>query len=162
MKLKLQVKGIKAKSQIIKKSVKNDNFEEMSRFLSPLPEDLPLLKTHYPGEWFQRIDKQSVVQRWKDDAGNEQHNFMFYPSTSMIEELNQMEIDWRVRDNYFLLLWKRLQKFGIARYKDIPSNVTAYDFEKYLNKEKPIVKFNLKIKNECKTHCTRLKLKVKK
>ena len=142
-----------------------DEFKYMKRYLSPLPEDLPLLKNHYPGEWFQRIDGKSIVQRWKDADGKEHNLFQFYPAEGMIRLLDLMEKDWTIREDYFLLLWKRLQKFGIARYSDVPGNITVEDFDKYLNNQSPVRKFSLKTINPPSKRfklnvCNRLKLKV--
>lgn len=168
MRAKLQVRGIKSKGYKIKQSQtdRDGSFEEMKRYLCPLAEDLPLLKTHYPNEWFQRIDGNSIVQRWKDESGIEHHIFMYYPAPRTVEFLENMEKDWTIRNDYFLLLWKRLQTFGIAKYSDVPCDVTICDFDKYLNKNQikrfqlkangtPVVtRFKLNVNN-------RLKLKVK-
>lgn len=160
LKLKIDTGGIVLKK---KQTDRREDFKHMQRYLSPLPEDLPLLKNHYPGEWFQRIDGKSIVQRWKDDSGIEHNLFQFYPAEGWIPFLESMEHDWTIREDYFLLLWKRLQKFGIARYSDIPGDVTRDDFDKYLcNSPK---RLNLKV-NNCPKRlklnvCNRLKLKVK-
>jgi hypothetical protein len=158
LKLKTTMEVEAAAIHIDKKQVNRyEDFKHMRRYLSPLPEDLPLLKDHYPGEWFQRIDGKSIVQRWKDSEGKEYNLFQFYPAEGMIRILDDMEKDWTIRDDYFLLLWKRLQKFGIAKYGDVPCSVTVEDFDKYLNNKLPIKKFSLKINPPSK----RLKLKVK-
>jgi hypothetical protein len=127
--------------------------EDLRRYLLPLPEDFPLLSTHYDGEWFQRVDGISVNQRWKDSDGIDHHRLIFYPAPAMQEKLNAMENDWRIRNDYLLLLWKMLQKFGVANYRGVPSDVHYSDFDRYLNaspkmklKLKPNGKLKLKLK----------------
>ena len=123
---------------------------DVRRYLLPPPEDLPLLREHYDGEWFQRIDGCSVCQRWKDEAGVDHHRLIFYPAPGMQDRLNYMEGNWAIRDDYLLLLWKMLQKFGTVDYKSIPSDVHYNDFDKYLNKQQPKPKLKLKLKPSTK------------
>jgi hypothetical protein len=164
LKLNSSSGGIKSSSGVIKRkhTDKSDEFEAMRRYLCPPPEDFPLLKTHYPGEWFQRIDGNSIVQRWKDDTGTEHHIFMYYPAEGNIKQLEAMESDWTIRNDYFLLLWKRLNLFGIARYRDVPCDVTSCEFDKYLSKATNRLKLNVKPVKRLKLNvCQRFKLKVK-
>lgn len=160
LQLKLKHTQTKLPEQIIKrKQIDNsDNTQEIRKYLCPSSEDLPLLKTHYPGEYFQRIDGNSIVQRWRDDAGEDHHIFMFYPANNPDKFFEETKDDWTTKNYYFLLLWKRLNKFGIAKYSDIPDSITKEDFEKYLN-QTPIKRLQLKIKPLI---YQRLKLKVKK
>lgn len=168
-KLKLKLKPLqkKLKSLTIKRKETDtsDSAEQMRRYLLPLPEDLPLLKTHYPGEYFQRIDGNSIVQRWKDDAGVNHHIFMYYPAGNPEKYFEEIEKDLTINKIYTLLLWKRLNKFGIAKYSDVPDNVTRDDFEKYLD-QGPTKRLKLQVKpnpfQRLKLNSIpRLKLKVK-
>jgi hypothetical protein len=168
LKLKSKPSEVKFKSQTIKrKQIDNsDNAEQIRRFMCPPPEDFPLLKTHYPGEYFQRIDGNSVVQRWKDDAGVDHHIFMFYPTGDPEIFFKEAEKNWTTKNDYLLLLWKRLNKFGIAKYCDIPECITKDDFEKYLN-QNPVKRLKLQVKPPVFQRlklkvAPRLKLKVKK
>jgi len=168
LKLKSKPSEMKFKSLTIKRKQTDNSSgaEEMRRFMCPPPEDLPLLKTHYPGEYFQRIDGRSMVQRWKDDAGVDHHIFMFYPSNELIKIIEAEEKDSNGQNWYFLLLWKRLNKYGIAKYSDIPENITREEFEKYLN-QIPVKRLKLQVKPPVFQRlklkvAPRLKLKVKK
>jgi hypothetical protein len=168
LKLKSKPSEVKFKSLTIKRKQTDNSSsaEEMRRYMCPPPEDFPLLKTHYPGEYFQRIDGNSVVQRWKDDAGVDHHIFMFYPAGDPEKDFEEIEKDLTLKNNYALLLWKRLNKFGIAKYSDVPDNVTREDFEKYLN-QSPVKRLKLQVKPSVFQRlklkvAPRLKLKVKK
>jgi hypothetical protein len=124
--------------------------EDLRRYLLPPPEDFPLLRDHYDGEWFQRIDGCSVCQRWKDKDGTDHHRLIFYPAKGMQERLDYMENNWVIRDDFLLLLWKMLQKFGTVDYHAIPGDVHYNDFDKYLNKQQPKPKLKLKLKPSTK------------
>lgn len=134
------------KNIVHRKEVDFEMNDIMQRFLLPLPEDLPLLKEHYVGEYFQRIDGWSVVQRWKDsDTGIDHHKLLFYPSKICQEHIINLENDKTNRNFYCLLLWKMLQKHGNASYNQIPEDVTYSDFDKYLNNT-PSKRIKLKLK----------------
>lgn len=157
-KLKLKPKQGSSKFILrVKQTQESLDDSDIRRYLLPPPEDLPLLKEHYTGEWFQRIDGCSVCQRWKDKDGVNHHRLIFYPAPRMQDQLNQMENDWVLRDDYLLLLWKLLQKYGSVEYHAIPGDVHYNDFHKYLDKQintkpklklklKPSTKFVLKLK----------------
>lgn len=143
--MKLKLKKLETpKAYIKRKEAASGLDEDMRRYLLPPPEDFPLLKEHYDGEWFQRIGGYAVNQRWTDSDGIDHHRLIFYPAPALQHELNSMENDWRIRNDYLLLLWKMLQKYGIADYKRIPTDVQYNDFPKYLNSN--TTKFKLKMK----------------
>jgi hypothetical protein len=159
--------GIKASKKFVVKRKdinRSESLEEVCKFLCPTSENLPLLKTHYPGEKFQRVDKRSIVQRWTDEQGIDHHTFMFYPTPEFQKYLEDSESEIYTNNDYFLLLWKRLNIFGIAKYSDIPEDITRKEFDKYLNTNG--IKRHKLITNGVKRYklkvCTRFKLKVKK
>jgi hypothetical protein len=119
---------------------------DIRRYLLPPPTDLPLLREHYDGEWFQRIDGCSVCQRWKDKDGVDHHRLIFYPAKGMQERLDLMEHNWSIRNDFLLLLWKMLQKFGTVDYNSIPGDAHYNDFDKYLNRQPSKPKMKLKLK----------------
>jgi hypothetical protein len=90
-----------------------------------------------------------VCQRWKDKDGGDHHRLIFYPAKGMQDRLDYMETNWAIRDDYLLLLWKMLKKFGTVDYNSIPGDVRYNDFEKYLNKQ-PKIKLKLKLKPSAK------------
>lgn len=125
--------------------------DEMRRYLLPLPEDLPLLRDHHEGEWFQRIDGCSVCQRWKDPTtGQDFNRLIFYPAPGMQEILERNANDWTRRDDFLLLLWRMLQKFGSVDYDAIPGDVKFGEYDKYLNRSMPKLKLKLKPKLKLK------------
>jgi hypothetical protein len=134
------------------RTVGREEDEEIYRYMVPPAEDLPLLKVHYPGEWFERIDGRSIVRRWITDDGESHHELLFYPPHTAHYKYEALEHEPdSMRNDYFLLLWKMLNKFGIAKYTGVPHEVSKKDFDRFLNKP---VRIPLFVKPE------RLKLKV--
>lgn len=143
LKLKLKVKEDPPKAYIRRKEATSGLDDDMRRYLLPPPEDFPLLKEHFEGEWFQRVDGIGVNQRWKDADGIEHHRLLFYPAPQMQEKLEQMKNNWTIRNDYLLLLWELLKKNGFADYKRIPNDIRYDEFSKYLNST-PKLKLKLK------------------
>ena len=160
MKLKLKLAEPKPKLTPRKSTnVNDDDFAEMRRYICPPPEDLPLLRDHYEGEYFERVDGMSVVRRWK--VGNEYfHDFMFYPAKGLDERIELMFKGEFPKDPYLMLLYRLLQKNGICHYTGIPGDVTEADFNKYLSTPTANHKIQLKVK-EVPAVTGKLKLKLK-